>query len=93
MLVVAHGQMNQKLYLEVAELSELLPALVQSASEGLDLLVDDLVRSNIAALSEGLAANVAVVWSFSGVSPFVSLAGVSENDQTSIAILTLRLPS
>lgn len=37
------------------------------------MLMDDLVRANVAALSEGLAADVAVVWSLASMTTLVSL--------------------
>lgn len=59
--------------LQVSELSELLATTLQLTGEGLDMLMDDLVRANVAALSEGLAADVAVVWSLASVTTLVSL--------------------
>lgn len=60
-------------HLQVSELSELLATTLQLTGEGLDMLMDDLVRANVAALSEGLAADVAVVWSLASVTTLVSL--------------------
>ena len=54
-------------------MSELLATVVYLAAEGLDLLVNDLVCTNVATLGECLAANAAAVWSFSGVTPFMCL--------------------
>lgn len=59
--------------LQIPELGELLAAVVELAGERLDLLVDDFVRSDVAALREGLAADVAVVWAFTGVPALVGL--------------------
>lgn len=59
--------------LQVSELGELLATTLQLAGERLDVLMDDLVRANVAALSEGLAADVAVVWSLASVATLVSL--------------------
>ena len=58
---------------QVAELGEVLAAVVQLASVGLCGRVHDLVRSDVSVLGEGLAADVAVVGSFAGVSSFVGL--------------------
>jgi hypothetical protein len=60
-------------YLEVSELSELLATIVQSAREGLDLLVNNLVGTNIATLRKGLAADVAAVWALSSMAPLMCL--------------------
>lgn len=59
--------------LQVAELSKLLATVVEFASEGLDLLVDDLMSSYVAALSKCLPTNVATVRSLPSVSSFVCL--------------------
>jgi hypothetical protein len=61
------------IYLEVAQLSELLAAVIESASERLDLLVDDFVRANIAALRKGLAADITAIWTFSSMTPLMCL--------------------
>ncbi len=60
-------------YLQVAELSELLATIIESTCERLDLLMHNLVSTNIAPLSKRLAANVAAVWSLSSVSPLMCL--------------------
>ena len=54
-------------------MSELLATVVQLTAEGLNLLVNNLVGSNVATLSECLAANVAAVGSLSCVTPLVRL--------------------
>lgn len=59
--------------LQVAELGELFVAIVEFAGERLDGGVYDLVCANVAVLGESLATNVAVVWTFARVPPFVSL--------------------
>lgn len=60
-------------HLQIAELSKLLSTIVKLTAERLYLLVDNLMSTNIAALSKSLAANFAAVWPFSSVSPFVCL--------------------
>lgn len=59
--------------LEVAELGELLVACVELACEWLCRCVDDLVRSHVAPLCKGLAADFAAVWSFAGVASLMGL--------------------
>lgn len=59
--------------LEVAELSEVLVAVVQLADEGLDTLMNNPVGVDIAALSEFLSAKIACVGFLAGVSTLVSL--------------------
>lgn len=85
-------------YLEISQLGELLAALVEPAGEGLDLLVHDLVRSYVAALGEFLAANVAGIWPFAGVTSLVCLmVHVSEcvrvKEMFTYAICTFKFPS
>jgi hypothetical protein len=63
----------RRFYLEVAELRELLPTVVELAGERLDLLMHNLVRSYVAALCECLAALLADVWSFTGVAALMCL--------------------
>lgn len=46
-------------YLEVPELGEVLPTIVQKTSKRLSLLMGDFMRTNIAPLSKSLVANVA----------------------------------
>ena len=58
---------------EVAELCELFVAAVQLTCEGLGGGVYDLVRSHVPMLRKRLAANVAVIWSLSGMPSFVGL--------------------
>lgn len=60
-------------YFEIAELSELLAAVVESAEVGLGLIVYDLVGSYVATLCESFPADFALVWSFTSVSSLVSL--------------------
>jgi hypothetical protein len=78
--------------LEVAELSELLAALVELARVGLDLLVDDLVGADVAPLGECLVADFARVGSLACVSTFMSLFRISLLSYGSKAVRTLRLP-
>lgn len=56
---------------QIAQLREVLAALVQLASVGLGGRVDDLVRAHVAVLCEGLAARLAVVGPLAGVAAFV----------------------
>lgn len=60
-------------YLKVTELSELLAAIVKLAGEWLDLLVDDLVCPDIAALSKCLSTNITAVGAFSSMASLVGL--------------------
>ena len=60
-------------YFQIAKLSELLSTLIKPTCKWLDLLVYDLVSSDIASLSKGLAANVAIIRSLSRVSSLVRL--------------------
>ena len=60
-------------YFEIAELSELLAALVETTAIRLCLIVNDLVGADVAALCELLAADFALVWTFARVSSFVCL--------------------
>ena len=59
--------------LQVTQLSELLAAVIELACKGFDLLMDDLVCTNIASLGKRLATNFATVWSLSSMSPLVCL--------------------
>lgn len=59
--------------LKIAKLGELFPAIIKLASKRLDLLVNNHVCSDISALSEGLAADVAVIWPLPGMAPLVCL--------------------
>lgn len=58
---------------QVSELRESFGAVVQFACERLGGCVNDFVSSDVAMLGESLAADVAVVWTFTSVSSFVSL--------------------
>jgi hypothetical protein len=60
-------------YLEVSKLGELLPTIIQSAGEGLDLLVNNLVCTNIATLCKCFAANIAAVRALSSMAPLMRL--------------------
>jgi hypothetical protein len=60
-------------YLKVAKLGKLLATVIQFAGKRLDLLVDNLVCSYVAPLSEGFATNLAPVWPLSSVPPLMSL--------------------
>lgn len=59
--------------LEIAQLGELLVAVVQLASEGFCGCMYDLVCPDVAMLGESFAANVAVIRTLAGVPSFVRL--------------------
>jgi hypothetical protein len=59
--------------LQVSKLSELLAAVIKSASKWLYLLVDNFVCPHISTLREGLATDVALVWTLSSVTSLMSL--------------------
>lgn len=68
-------------YLQVAQLRELLPTIIELASEWLDLLVNDLVGAYVAALCKSLAADVTAVGTLACVASLMGLlklARVSE---------------
>ena len=54
-------------------MSELLAAIVESARKRFNLLVNNLMRPDVATLSKSLATDVAVVWSLSSMSSFMCL--------------------
>ena len=60
-------------YLEISKLRKLLSTVVQFAGERLDLLMNDLVGSDVATLSKGLATDLTPVGPLSSMSPLVSL--------------------
>lgn len=66
-------QSARRTYLEIAELGELLAAVIKATEVGLGLIVHDFVRSDVAALGKSLSADFALVWSFTGVSTFMGL--------------------
>ena len=68
-------------YLEVAQLGELLAAVVELAGEGLDLLMDNLVRSHVASLRESLATDLTVEGSLASMSSLMCLVDVSKRLQ------------
>lgn len=57
-------------------MSELLAAIVESARKRFNLLVNNLMRPDVATLSESLATDVAVVRSLSSMSSFMCLDGI-----------------
>jgi hypothetical protein len=65
---------TEETHLQITQLGELFPTVVQLASKGFDLLVYDLVGAHIAPLCEGFAADVAVVWPFSSMPSLMGLA-------------------
>ena len=60
-------------HLQISQLSELFATVIKLACEGFDLKMDNLVRTNVAPLSECLATNVATIWSLSSMSPLMCL--------------------
>jgi hypothetical protein len=60
-------------YLQVAQLSELLPTIIKFTGERLDLLVDDFVSAHISTLRKGLSANIATVRSLARVPSLMCL--------------------
>jgi len=59
--------------LEVAQLSKLLPAIIQLTGIRLALLMSDLVGSDVAALGESLVTDFAFVGLFASVSALMGL--------------------
>ena len=57
-------------------MSELLAAIVESARERFNLLVNNLMCPDVATLSKSLATDVAVVWSLSSMSSFMCLGEI-----------------
>lgn len=72
---------------QVSQLSELLVAVVELASERLRRGVDDFMCSHIPSLSECLSASIAAIWSFASVSAFMRL----EVSKLGEALTTTRL--
>jgi hypothetical protein len=60
-------------YFEIAELCELLAAVIEPAEVGLGLIMDDLVSADVPTLGESLPTDFALVWTFSSVSSFMCL--------------------
>jgi hypothetical protein len=60
-------------YLQIAQLSELLPAIIELAGKRLDLLMNDLVSTYVAPLRKGLPTNIATVRTLACVSPLMCL--------------------
>ncbi len=65
--------MQERTYLKIPELGELLAAVVKPTEVGFGLVVHDLVCSYVAALCKPLSAYIALIWAFTGVSAFVGL--------------------
>ena len=65
--------MMAKTDLEIAQLGELLAAVVKFACEGLDLLMNNLMGSDVPPLGESLATDLAIIRPFASVSPFMCL--------------------
>jgi hypothetical protein len=66
-------KIGNRTYLQIAELRELLAALIQSTEVGLGLVVNYSVGSDVASLSKRLSAGFALEWPFPGVSSLMSL--------------------
>lgn len=64
-------------HLEISQLSKLFAAVIKFAREGFNLLMDNLVGTDIATLGKGLATNVTAVRAFSSMTPLVGLQMVS----------------
>jgi hypothetical protein len=71
--LLAQSSILELTHLEIAELSELFAAVVESAGKGLQLLMDNFVCSHISSLRKGLAADVAVVRPLASVTALMSL--------------------
>jgi hypothetical protein len=65
-------------YLEVAKLGKLLSAVIKLANKWFDLLMNNLVRTNIATLCKGFPTDVAQIWSLACVPSLMGLAHGSE---------------
>jgi hypothetical protein len=81
-------------YFEIAELRELLAAIIETAEVGLRLIVNDLVGADLPALRESLPTDFTMVWAFSGVPSFVCLKlFVSQDRETELSsALTFKFP-
>ena len=71
MCVCTEGQ--KITYLEVAQLCKLFTTVIEAAEIRLGLVMDDLVGANVASLGKSLSADFTLVWTFAGMSTFVSL--------------------
>lgn len=60
-------------YFEIAELRELLAAVIETAEVRLGLIVDDFVGADISALGESLSTDFAMIWTLSSMPSFMSL--------------------
>ena len=72
-MIKIRGEQRIGAYFEIAELGELLAAVVETTQIWLCLIVNDLVGADVAALCELFAALVTLVWTFACVSSFVCL--------------------
>jgi uncharacterized protein (UPF0261 family) len=59
------------MWLQITELCELLVAIVKLASEWFRRGMDDFMRTDIPVLSKCFATDVALIWSFTSMPPFV----------------------
>jgi hypothetical protein len=71
--------------LQIPQLSEMLPALVQLASVRFSSGVDDFVGPHVSVLGEGFAADVAVVGALACVAPLVGFE-VAELAEALVAV-------
>ena len=78
-------------YLEISQLSEVLPTLFQFTNEGLRLLVHYPMCSNVAPLREPLAADIARERSFPGMPPLMGFSNVSCQQNIGKWLLTLQV--
>lgn len=60
-------------YLEISQLRELLPAVVQQAGKRLRVLVGNFVRADVAALGEALLADITGEGLFAGMAALMGL--------------------
>jgi hypothetical protein len=78
---LCHESVNA--HLQISQLGEWLAAVVELASVWLGLEVDQSVGSHVSTLSEVLAADVAIVWTLTGMAALVRLGFVRHIPQPS----------
>jgi hypothetical protein len=78
-------------HLQVSQLGEELPAVVELASVWLGLEMDQSVGSHVSPLGEVLSTDVAVVWTLTGMAALVRL-GLVRDTLHGCTSRTLRLP-
>lgn len=79
-------------HFHIPELREILVAIVKLADEWLESLVGELMGSDVATLGEATTTLVARVWSLTGVTAHVSLAGSATWRRLSSRITYLQVP-